>query len=149
MSRLQAAFDLAFTAFDGAVSRVEEVHAAVARRPFAAVTRTGLPVSAVRDVHDGVTALVYASIRATGAAADALAGTVLGVVRAARRERYPEPASPWAEHALGALGGMVGDRLEREGSALGVRMELRHRDRGLVARSRGGRHGPAHALGQG
>src|SRR5262245_5968527 len=130
--RLSAACDLAFSAFDAVVSRVEEVHVAVARRPFAAVTRAGLPTAAVRDVHDGVTALTYASVRATGAIAGALTGAVLGVVGAARRERRSPSGSRWVDHVLGALGGVIGDRLEREGNTLGVRMELRHRDHGLT-----------------
>jgi pimeloyl-ACP methyl ester carboxylesterase len=136
MSRWRAASDLAFTAFDGVVSVVEEVHAAVARRPFAAVTRTGLPVSAVREVHDGVTSLVYATIHTTSAAAGALTGALVGALGAARRGRDPEPGPRWAEHVLGALGGVIGDRLDRDRNALGVRMELRHDDRGLAPERR-------------
>jgi len=123
MGVLAAASELAFTAFDGAVSGIEEVHAAVARRPFAAVAHAGIPVSRVRGVHDGVSALVYAGIRATGALVGAVAGAVL--------DRLDAPAgegSRWATHARGALSGAIGDRLEHDGNALGVCMELRHRD---------------------
>jgi PGAP1-like protein len=127
MGVLAAASELAFTAFDGAVSGIEEVHAAVARRPFAVVAHAGIPVSPVRGVHDGVSALVYAGIRATGALVGAVAGAVLdGLdVRAGEDSR-------WAEHARGALSGAIGDRLERDGNALGVHMELRHRDGALA-----------------
>jgi pimeloyl-ACP methyl ester carboxylesterase len=127
VSRLRAVSDLVFTAIDDAVGRVEEVHGAIARRPFAAVASAGLPVSPVRRAHDDVTALVYASIRASSATAGVLAGVALAAIGDARRE----PAHEWTDHALGALGGVIGDRLERDGNALGVSMELRHRDRRL------------------
>jgi len=119
-----------FAAFDGVVSRIEEVHIAVADRPFAAVARAGLPAAAVRHVHDGVTMLAYASVRAAGAVAGVLTGAVLAGV-GARPARPSTSGSRWVDHTLGALGGVIGDRLEREANALGVPMELRHRDHGL------------------
>lgn len=131
MSRVRAVSDLVFAAVDGGVSRVEEVHAAIARRPFAAVRRAGVPAEPVRALHDGVTALVYATIRAAGAVAGAVSGAVLEAVDAAA-ERAAEPGAPWAAHALGALGGVIGDRLERERSALGLRMELRQGDHAVA-----------------
>ncbi len=127
MSRLRAVSDLVFTAIDDAVGRVEEVHGVIARRPFAAVASAGLPVSPVRRAHDGITALVYASIRASNATVGVLAGVALEAIGDARRE----PAYEWTDHALGALGGVIGDRLERDGNALSVCMELRHGDRRL------------------
>jgi pimeloyl-ACP methyl ester carboxylesterase len=120
--------DLVFAAIDGAVCRVEEVHAAIARRPFAAIASTGLPLSPFVRVHDGVTALVYASIRASTAVAGVVAGVAVAAAGVARREPAPE----WTDHALGALGGMIGDRLERDGNALRVGMELRYGDRRLL-----------------
>ena len=125
---LQGAIDTATAALAGGVATVQEVHAAIARKPFSvlrAVPAVGDSSEAVRVVHDGITSLVYAgigtAITVVGSAARVAAG--LGVP-----DREPHAGS-LADLAMAALNGFAGERLEREGNPLASRMSLRHAGR--------------------
>jgi pimeloyl-ACP methyl ester carboxylesterase len=126
--------DLLVSALRGGATTVEEMHASIARYPFAileSVPTTRLPARAAHALHDGISGLVYAGVRgfarlAGGAAELAL----LPLEESSSAAEAPAPAA-W-EHAIGALNGFVGDRLERERSPLRLRMEFRHAGRSLA-----------------
>ena len=127
--------DVLAAAVGGGATTVQEVHASIARLPFALlewIPITRLPASVARMVHDGIAGGVYAGLRGVtrlGAASVALAP--LPDVPSAEEA----PRSPGWDHAVAALNGIVGDRLEREGNGLRVRMEFRHDGRPLALRA--------------
>jgi pimeloyl-ACP methyl ester carboxylesterase len=105
-SELGAAADLAFDGFGGTVRMIEDVHGAIAART---------PGGAVQDV---VARGVYAGVRGVGALVGAGVG---GAIRVAGGG----PAvtgTPAGRFAVGALNGLLGDRLDADGSALAVPM---------------------------
>ncbi len=121
-AEIRAAGDLAGRALAGTGTLVRDVHAAVARRAFAAVGPSGEPA---RGVHDGVSAVAYAGVRAALGALPRGAATALA--RSRRADAPSIAASPRGALALAALNGAIGDALEREGSELALTMTLRHR----------------------
>jgi pimeloyl-ACP methyl ester carboxylesterase len=121
-AEIRAAGDLAGRALAGTGTLVRDVHAAVARRAFAAVGPSGEPA---RAVHDGVSAAVYEGVRAALGALPRGAGTAIARSRPADAPSIA--ASPRGALALAALNGAIGDALEREGSELALAMTLRHR----------------------
>jgi alpha-beta hydrolase superfamily lysophospholipase len=111
---------LVFEELRGAAGGVQEVHRAIAERAFGAVGPGAVPV---RAVHDAVAHGVYGAVRGLtallGQAADA-----------GLRHRPPAEArwlssSPRGAVALGALGGLIGDELERRDSDLQQPMAVR------------------------
>lgn len=124
--RVAAAVDVAAAALEAGVVAIAETHAAVARKPFAALERipvTAPTTAAVRLLHDGVSTVVYTGVRA-GIRLAGLAGRVAGAA-AGVGERGATAGSA-ADLALSALNGFSGDRLEAAGSPLADRMTLRH-----------------------
>ena len=125
--------DLLVAAIRGGGETVEAMHASIARIPFGILERvppTRLSAIAARRLHDGIARWVYGGIRGGVALAGGAAGLALAPIGEARRDADgPAPAS-W-DHVLGALNGVVGDRLERDRNALGMRMEFRHGGRRL------------------
>jgi pimeloyl-ACP methyl ester carboxylesterase len=111
---------LAFRELASVPGGIRGVHEAVAGRVFRAVGSGAAPA---RTVHDLVSAASYSAVReamrATGRAADA------GLAR--RRVSDPQliSNSPRGALALGALTGLIGDALEREGSELHAPMAVR------------------------
>jgi hypothetical protein len=129
-SQLGGAVDVAAAALAGGLRTVAGVHAAIARKPFAAlrpVPAVGAASVPVRLLHDGITALVYAGI------ADGLAllGAAARVAVAALPDREPLPGS-LVGTAAAALNGFAGDRLARDGNPLATTMSLRHDGRPLA-----------------
>lgn len=118
----RAAGALATEVFAGTVGIVEDTHRAVAGRLFAiAGSRRG----PARLLHDTIAATSYGSVRLGGLLAGSgirFAATVAG----AGRELAPITRSTAGTFAVGALNGWAGDRLERGGNDLTVRMSLRH-----------------------
>jgi pimeloyl-ACP methyl ester carboxylesterase len=114
-SELGALADFATQGFGGAVTRVEELHQAVADRSFG-------PAGAVpRVAHDAVASTVYKTVRGAGSL---LGGALATAVRASGGG----PRLSDHRHgrlAQGALNGLYGDRLEDAGSALAVPMTIR------------------------
>lgn len=105
-AELSAVADLAFDGFGGTVRMIEDVHGAIAART---------PGATVQDV---VARGVYAGVRGVGALVGAGVG---GAIRAAGGGPAVT-ASPAGRLAVGALNGLLGDRLDADGSALAVPM---------------------------
>ena len=111
---------LAFRELASAAGGIHGMHGAIAGRAFAAVGPSAAPARALHDtIAAGVYGAVGAGARAVGLVADA----------ALARRRVEAPArlssSPRGAFALGALNGLIGDSLEREGSVLQQPMGVR------------------------
>jgi pimeloyl-ACP methyl ester carboxylesterase len=111
---------LAFDELRRAVGGVQDVHQAIAKRAFGAAGPGALPA---RAVHDVVANGVYTAVRGVtgllGHAADA------GLRhRPPADGRWLSSSAPGAV-ALGALGGLIGDELERRNSDLQEPMAVR------------------------
>jgi pimeloyl-ACP methyl ester carboxylesterase len=121
---LRALARLGFDELGTAMSGIGGVHAGIAQRVFRAVGPQGAPV---RVVHDGISGGIYAGLetasRALGTGADALLG------RRAVKDAHALSTHPRGALALAALNGLIGDRLEREGSVLHVALAIRHKGR--------------------
>jgi hypothetical protein len=129
-SELQAASELAAEGAGGLAGQVRDLHAAIARRVFGALRVAGVafrPVGAVagpvRLVHDAAAAGAY------GAASRVAAEGLRAIGRVAAAGAPPDApgldATPGGRLALGALCGVLGDRLERRGNPLAVEMSVR------------------------
>jgi Putative serine esterase (DUF676) len=117
-SELGALAELAADGFGSAVTRVQELHEAVARRSFGSVGAAG---AAPKAAHDAVASTIYATVRGAGALLGrAAAGTVRANGGGPRITDHPR-----GRLAQGALNGMWGDRLEASGNALAVPMAIR------------------------
>ena len=116
---LRALSRLAFAELARAPAGIGDVHRAIADRAFGAVGPGAAPS---RALHDAIAAGVYAALRGTAAAAGLVADGALA--RRSARGR-PISATPRGAAALGALNGLIGDELARDGSALEQRMSLR------------------------
>lgn len=121
-TEIRAVGELAGQALAGTGTLVRDVHAAIARRAFAAVGPSG---EAARAVHDGITAAVYGGVRATLGALPRGAGAALA--RSAPADAPSLLDSPRGSLALAALNGAIGDALEQAGSELALAMTIRHR----------------------
>jgi pimeloyl-ACP methyl ester carboxylesterase len=125
-SELGALAELAAGGFGGAVTRVQELHEAVADRSFGP---TGAASSAPRAAHDAIAGTVYAAVRGAGTLLGAgLARTVRAAGGGPRISDHPR-----GRLAQGALNGLWGDRLEDAGSALAVPMAVRVHGRDVPA----------------
>jgi hypothetical protein len=123
-SELGALAELAADGFGGAVTRVQELHEAVADRVFSPpgpASATSTMSNAPRAVHDAIAGSVYAAIRGAGALLGA------GAARTARAAGGGPRISdhPRGRLAQGALNGVWGDRLDEAGSPLAVPMAVR------------------------
>ncbi|HEY2637361.1 MAG TPA: hypothetical protein VGI54_08250 [Solirubrobacteraceae bacterium] len=115
--------ELARRAFDEAgdgVGGIGSIHQAVAGRVFRAVGPWGRPVEVA---HQAVTNSVYAGMRG----ASSLLGRAADVALAQRERPAVRELStrPAGAAVVGILDGLIGDRLEREGSALQEPMAVR------------------------
>jgi hypothetical protein len=120
-SELGALAELAADGFGGAVTRVQELHEAVADRSFAVGGPASVASSVSRAVHDAIADSVYAAVRGAGALLGA------GAARTARAAGGGPRISdhPRGRLAQGALNGVWGDRLDEAGSPLAVPMAVR------------------------
>ena len=118
---------LAFDELRGAAGGVREVHRAIAERAFGAVGAGALPA---RSVHDVVANGVYGAVRGFAC--------LLGQAAEAGLGRRPPADARWLSTsrrgavALGALDGLIGDTLERQGSALQEPTTVRVRGRAVA-----------------
>jgi pimeloyl-ACP methyl ester carboxylesterase len=110
---------LAFAELARAPAGIGDVHRAIAARAFGAA---GPGAAASRIVHDAIAGGVYAALCGGATAAGAMADGALA--RRPPRGRSIS-ARPRGAAALGALNGLIGDELAREGSDLEQRMSLR------------------------
>jgi pimeloyl-ACP methyl ester carboxylesterase len=111
---------LAFRELGGAAGGLYGFHRAIAGRAFAATGPGGLPA---RVMHDAISRRVYGGVggafRLVGAVADA------GLGRRRVHDGRALSSSPPGALAVGALTGLIGDELEREGSDLHEPMTAR------------------------
>jgi pimeloyl-ACP methyl ester carboxylesterase len=111
---------LAADGIGGAASRAEELHGAIAGRVFGALGPQAAPI---RAAHDALSSVLYTGARLAGGAGGRLAGVAVAATR-------PDDApalldNPRATFAVGALNGILGDRLHEAESALAVAMSVR------------------------
>jgi pimeloyl-ACP methyl ester carboxylesterase len=117
-SELGALAELAADGFGSAVTRVQELHEAIADRAFGP---TGSASRGPRIAHDAVAGSVYAAVRGAGT----LLGT--GLARTVREAGGGPRISdhPRGRLAQGALNGVIGDRLEGVASPLAIPTAIR------------------------
>ena len=106
-------------AFAGLVSRIEQVHRAVARRAFAPAGPAGTPA---KVIHDSIAGGVYLAIRGAGTTAAVLGGKAVSVLAAGGQ---PADRAPGGNLALAALNAIAGDQLGPDLAALAIRMAVR------------------------
>lgn len=119
-NELTALGQLAGDAAAGIATQAREVHAGIAQRVFASL---GPPAAPVRVLHDRISAGAYTAART-------LTGTLVRCGAAALSVATPDDAPPLATRpagaiAVGAINGLWGDRLHRDGSALETPMTVR------------------------
>lgn len=129
-AELRAASRLGGHAFAGVVSRIEQVHQAVAGRAFGPIGQAGAPA---RFIHDNVSRSVYLAVQSAGSAAGAMFGELLSPLGAGG---HPASSTSKGNLALSALNAIAGDQLRPEVAPLAIRMAVRAggRDVDLVAR---------------
>jgi pimeloyl-ACP methyl ester carboxylesterase len=120
VDELRSLARLGFDELRRASGGIGDVHRAVAQRAFEATGRGALPA---RTLHDAISSGVYAGLggatRLVGIAAEA------GLGRRAVPDGRRLSASPRGALVVGALNGLIGDALEREGSDLHEPMSVR------------------------
>jgi hypothetical protein len=129
-SELGAVAELVADGFGGAVTRVQELHEAVADRSFGPAAGAAFGASgAPRVVHDAIAGSVYAAVRGAGVLLGA------GASRAVRAAGGGPRISghPRGRLAQGALNGIWGDRLDEVASPLAVPMAIRMDGRDIAA----------------
>ncbi len=125
----QALGELAGKAIAGTASRTQELHEAIFERA------SGSAGPRTKAIHGAVATTVYAGLRGLARGFGQVAGAGLAIAKADDSQRLAD--SPAGGLALGALGGMHGDLLARDGSGLAIEMTLR-RDSRDVALDAGG-----------
>ncbi|MGH2796771.1 MAG: alpha/beta fold hydrolase [Thermoleophilaceae bacterium] len=113
VDELRSLARLGFDELRRGVGGIGAVHGAIATRAFRA---SGSGAAPARTLHDAISSGVYAGIgggmRLVGRAADT------GLGRRAIRDGRALSTSPRGASVVGALNGLIGDALEREGSDL-------------------------------
>jgi len=107
----------------GLVARIQELHAAIARRSFPG-SDSGSGRGTVRLLHDEISALVYGGVRAGLRGVGVLADVGLAVTGAGRDHRLLS-RSRAGRIVIGALNGLYGDHLHASAPALAGAMSLR------------------------
>jgi pimeloyl-ACP methyl ester carboxylesterase len=118
-SELRALTQLGFDELGGAAAGIGRIHRAVAQRVFRAVGPVGRPVQVA---HDEIARRVYGANREASRALGGAAGAAVAVRDGTGRALS---STPQGAAALAALNGLIGDRLEAEGSALQEPMAIR------------------------
>ena len=106
-------------AFAGLVSRIEQVHLAIAGRAFTPIGPASAPA---RVIHDSITRGVYLAVRGAGAAAGVLGGEAVSLLGAGGQ---PAGREPRGNLALAALNAVAGDQLGPDLAPLAIRMAVR------------------------
>jgi pimeloyl-ACP methyl ester carboxylesterase len=99
---------------------VSDMHDGIAGRPFGALGSVARPAQVL---HDGISSGVYAAVR-LGLRAVATGGARAAAIRA-DHDGEPLTDTPRGSLALGALNGLLGDRLAARGSELALPMTIR------------------------
>jgi pimeloyl-ACP methyl ester carboxylesterase len=118
-AELRAAGRLGGLAFGGLVSRIEQVHQAIARRSFGPAGQAGAPA---RLVHDTVARGTYLAVRTAGTVAGTAAGQAASLLGAGGEQAGRDPTG---NLALAALNAVAGDRLGPDLEPLAIRMAVR------------------------
>ena len=128
-AELRAAGRLGGLAFGGLVSRIEQVHQAVASRSFGPAGPAATPA---RLVHDTVARAGYLAVRTAGAVAGTAAGQAASLFGAGGEPAGRDPAG---NLSLAALNAVAGDRFGPALEPLAIRMAVRAggHDVGLTA----------------
>jgi pimeloyl-ACP methyl ester carboxylesterase len=120
VDELRSLARLGFDELRRATGGIGDVHRAVAARAFRASGRGALPARALHAaISDGVYAGLGGAARMAGIAADA------GLGRRSVRDGGRLSTAPPGALLVGALNGLIGDTLEREGSDLHEPMSVR------------------------
>src|ERR1017187_9427288 len=123
--------DLFVSALNGGTTVVEEIHTAIARRPFEALELdpvTRVPAAAGRMGPAAIGGGVYWSLRSLmELAGDAADWALTPLEQTEPAEEAPLP--PALDLAISALNGVMGAHLERNRNGLRTRMEFRHEGR--------------------
>lgn len=111
---------LAAEGVGGAADRAQELHRAIAGRVFGALGEGARPI---RVAHDQLAGAIYTGVRVIGGAGTRAAGAAIAATR-------PDDAPALVDHpraafAVGALNGILGDRLHAGSSALALPMTVR------------------------
>lgn len=106
-------------AFAGLVSRIEQVHLAIAARAFAPAGPASAPA---RIIHDSITRDVYLLVRGAGAAAGVMGGKAASLLGAGGQHADRGPAG---NLALAALNAIAGEQLGADMAPLAIRMAVR------------------------
>jgi pimeloyl-ACP methyl ester carboxylesterase len=118
-AEIGAASRLGGRAFAGLVSRIEQVHQAIAGRAFAPAGPAGAPA---RVIHDSITRGAYLAVRGAGAAAGLMGAEAVALLGAGGQPAGREPRGNLAQAALNAIaGGQLGPDL----APLAIRMAVR------------------------
>jgi pimeloyl-ACP methyl ester carboxylesterase len=120
VDELRSLARLGFDELRRATGGIGDVHRAVAGRAFGASGPGALPA---RVLHEAISNGVYAGLGGAARLAGVAADTGLG--RRAVRDGRRLSASPQGALVVGALNGLIGDTLEREGSDLQEPMSVR------------------------
>jgi pimeloyl-ACP methyl ester carboxylesterase len=106
-------------AFAGLVSRIEQVHQAIAGRALAPAGPASAPA---RVIHDSVTRGVYQTVRGAGAEAGVLGGKAVSLLGVGGQ---PAGRGPGGNLVLAALNAVAGDKLEPPLPQLAIHMAVR------------------------
>jgi pimeloyl-ACP methyl ester carboxylesterase len=117
---LRALVRLAADELARATGGIGDIHRAIAARAFGSA---GAGATPARRIHDGIAGAVYGGLR--GATRVAGAGADHALARRGAREGRMVSAAPAGAAAIAALNGLIGDRLEAEGSDLAEPMAIR------------------------
>ncbi len=104
----------------GTTERAHELHRAIAGRVFGVLGPQSDPI---RGAHDAVSGAVYTGVRIAGGAGSRLAAFALASTRPADAPALLD--HPRAGGAVGALNGVLGDRLHQRESVLALLMTVR------------------------
>ena len=113
--------DLAGEALAAGTDVVEEMHGAIAARPFGVL---GAPAAPIRAIHDGIARAAYASVQ-TGLRAASRVVAAAAAIRA--DDRRPLAETRGGTVALAGLNAVYGDRIARRRNRLALDMEIRRR----------------------
>jgi pimeloyl-ACP methyl ester carboxylesterase len=115
---LRALTRLAFDELGGAVGGIGSIHRGIAGRVFSAIGPRG---RLVERSHDAISATAYGAVRG----AFEVGGWAAAAALPARGGGSPLSVTPRGATVLGALSGLIGDELERQGSPLHQPMAVR------------------------
>lgn len=124
-TRVEGAIDAATGVLHDGLRTVEDVHMAIAKKPFVSL-RLAPGVAeiseAVRVVHHGITSGIYSTLR-TGI--DALGVVARSAATVAQVEDREPRAGSAADLLVAAINGVAGDRLAQDDNPLALQMEVR------------------------